>query len=189
MKDRSMQFGIEKNANNFLGFSIALSALFFLAGCAPTIYAYLEDLKALPNVPVDAAHIYFMRPASTVGGAAWPAILIDDKKRGILPSAAFTIISVSPGEHKISLENEQGSIGGWPSAVKIRLRAGERYFLKLAVASQRTKGITVVPSKIPLILPTEEGRVTSIRWIKLDEEEGIKESRILLYAPVEKSGY
>lgn len=183
-----MQSEYHKNAGQHLLHGIALAAILFLHGCAATTYAPLEDLKALPKVPVDAAHIYFMRPASTVGGAAWPVVLVNDRKRGILPSAAFTIITVAPGEHKISLENQQGSISGLPSAVQIRVQAGERYFMKLQVVSEITKGITIVPA-IPLILSTQDGRITSIRWIALTEAEGITETGILLYSPVEKSGY
>lgn len=172
---------------------IVLAAIIFFHGCAATKLAPLEELKTFPTAPADAAHIYFMRPASTVGGAVWPAILVNDKKRGILPSAAFTIITMQPGEHTISLENEQGSIGEWPSAVLVRVQAGQRYFMKLEVISDVTKGATIAPLFIPsvpfMILPTQERRIRSMRWIALPEEEGIKETGFLMYSPVERSGY
>lgn len=182
-----------KNSAPPLWRCIALVAIIFFHGCATTKLAPLEELKTLPTVPADAVHIYFMRPASTVGGAVWPAILVNDKKRGILPSAAFTIITVQPGEHTISLENEHGSISEWPSAVLVRLQAGQRYFMKLDVVSDITKGITIVPMFIPsaplMILPTQDRRIRSMRWIALPETEGVKETGFLMYSPVEKSGY
>lgn len=182
-----------KNSAPLLWRYIALAAIIFFHGCAATKLAPLEELKAFPTIPADGVHIYFMRPASTVGGAVWPAILVDGKKRGILPSAAFTIITMQPGEHTISLEDEQGSIGDWPSAVLVRVQAGQRYFMKLEVISDITKGITIAPAFIPsvpfMILPTQERRIRSMRWIALPEQEGIKETGFLMYSPVEKSGY
>jgi len=161
-----------------------------IQGCAPAKLAPLEDLKAIPNVPVGAAHIYFMRPASTVGGRVWPAILIDNKKRGILPSAAFTIITVNPGELTIALEDEQGSVGEWPAPVLLRAEAGKRYFMRLEVISDITKGAAIVPmAGWFMILPTQDGRIRSMRWVALSEGEGIKEMGFLMYSSVEKSGF
>ena len=161
-----------------------------IQGCTPAKLAPLEDLKAIPEVPVDAAHIYFMRPASTVGGRVWPAILVGNKKRGILPSAAFTIITVSPGEHTVALEDEQGSLGEWPAPVLLRVEAGKRYFMRLEVISGITKGVAIVPmAGWFMILPTQDGRIRSMRWVALSEGEGIKETGFLMYSSVEKRGF
>lgn len=168
----------------------AVAAILIIQGCAPAKLAPLEDLKAIPEVPADAAHIYFMRPASTVGGRAWPSILVDNQKRGILPSAAFTIITVHPGERTISLEDEQGSIGEWPTPVLLNAKAGQRYFMRLEVISDVTKGIAIVPMGISfLVLPTQDRRIRSMRWVVLSEAEGIKETGFLMYSRVEKSGF
>jgi hypothetical protein len=172
---------------------VAVAAILTIQGCAPAKLAPLEDLKAIPEVPADAAHIYFMRPASTVGGRVWPVILVDNQKRGILPSAAFTIITVLPGERTISLEDEQGTIGEWPAPVILNAKAGQRYFMKLEVISDITKGIAIVPMGVPsapfMILPTQDRRIRSMRWVALSEIEGIKETGFLMYSRVEKSGF
>lgn len=169
---------------------VAVAVLTIIQGCAPAKMAPLEDLKAIPEVPADVAHIYFMRPASTVGGRVWPVILVDNKKRGILPSAAFTIITVHPGERTISLEDEQGSIGEWPTPVLLNAKAGQRYFMRLEVISDITKGIAIVPMGISfMILPTQDRRIRSMRWVVLSETEGVKETGFLMYSRVEKSGF
>lgn len=161
---------------------VAVAAILTIQGCAPAKLAPLEDLKAIPEVPADAAHIYFMRPASTVGGRVWPVILIDNKKRGILPSAAFTIITVNPGELTITLEDEQGSVGELPAPVLLRAEAGKRYFMKLEVISDITTGWVWG-------VPIQGWRIRSMRWVALSEGEGVKETGFLMYSRVEKSGY
>lgn len=176
---------------------VLVAVVTIIQGCVPAKLAPLEDLKAIPEVPADAAHVYFMRPASTVGGRVWPAVLIDNQKRGILPSAAFTIITVNPSERTIALVNEQGSIGEssgeWPAPVILTAKAGQRYFMKLEVISDITKGFAIVPLGGPsvpfMLLPTQDGRIRSMRWIALSENEGIRETGFLMYSSAEKSGF
>jgi hypothetical protein len=100
---------------------------------------------------------------------------------------------VLPGERTISLEDEQGTIGEWPAPVILNAKAGQRYFMKLEVISDITKGIAIVPMGVPsapfMILPTQDRRIRSMRWVALSEIEGIKETGFLMYSRVEKSGF
>lgn len=158
-----------------------------IAGCAAPIYAPLENWEDFPPVPAGMANVHILRPASSAGSQAWPAVHLNGQRRGILPSAAFTVVSVKPGAYKVTLENEQGKLfTGWPAVTDIEVAAGRRYFILLDVHSDTHQGLSFTGVKAMPLVPVMGEAIRAMRWIHLDEAEGMQQAKFLLYSPAPK---
>jgi hypothetical protein len=117
------------------------------------------------------------------GANAWPALLLNDERLAILPSASFTALAVAPGFYRVSMERDKGYSFRWPATTQIEAAAGKRYFILLEVVSESTRELAFTGVDSMPLFPRSGLAIKDMRWIHLDEPEGISQARHLLYVP------
>lgn len=102
-----------------------------LAGCVTAPKAV--RLERLPEVPAGYANVYLMRPPADLGQFVWPAVLLNGQRAAALPSGTFSVVAVKPGNYEVTMEKQQLLSWRWSGKTHISVRAGQTYYLELAL--------------------------------------------------------
>ena len=123
------------------------------------------------------ALMYIFRPAlDRVARLDQPVLLIDGQSVAKLGHAAYTIVSLGPGQHRLKLVPGSGEPASWNTEVAFEVQAGETHFV--AVWNQNQPGSnTVVPIPVggSLIFLPVGGYVRgaqSVRFESVDRDIG-----------------
>lgn len=128
--------------------------IFFLAGCATH--------RPIPAPTEEQASITVYRPDVFVNGGGYPYVYVDDAKIGSLMNAGHIVFGVSPGSHKLALENIMWWSGkqGWTIDVQ---KGQRRYYRVLSSFNSSTvTGPSITVSK-------------SVRIQEVPEAEALRE--------------
>ncbi|MGH7768671.1 MAG: hypothetical protein ACREQP_14560 [Candidatus Binatia bacterium] len=110
--------------------AVALFALLLLcAGCAPVQPRFSQTDFATQAAPAEKARIIFLRLNDYYPGAEWARPGVDGASAGRLARGEFLVVDVAPGEHEISVVDEEKAKGRF--AFKMSFEAGQIYDMQV----------------------------------------------------------
>lgn len=108
---------------------IACALGLFLAGCAAH--------RPIPAPTEEQASITVYRPDGFVNGGGYPYLYVDDDKIGSLMNAGHIVFGVSPGSHKLVLQNIMWWSGKQEWAIDVQ-KGQHRYYRVLSSLNSTT---------------------------------------------------
>ncbi len=112
-----------------IGIAFGVIAFFVVSLCA----------QEAPNVPQQSAAnqpngtIYIYRYKQFVGGGLEPSVYCDETPLARMDNGRYFIVEVEPGKHTLRSNDKQ-------SGLELDVKAGEKYFVRVEIATGMLKG-------------------------------------------------
>jgi hypothetical protein len=146
--------------------------LFLLAVFTIMAVAYAQDsgsqLKAPASDPSAQATVYFYRYKQFVGSALAPSVYCDDSQLARMDNGRFFVAHIASGKHSFRSNDAQ-------SGVDLDLKGGEKYFLRVEIATGMMKGHGRL-----VLTPAEQGtyELKAKQFKPLDADKITDKSRV-----------